>query len=76
MIDSATSKRKSTQERGEIALTAVCLVCIIVLYLKPETGSSLMVLYSAMAAGLGYTGAQYQKGETSRPSGAPPGLSQ
>ena len=59
-----------------MALTAVCLVCIIVLYLKPETGSSLMVLYSAMAAGLGYTGAQYQKGETSRPSGAPPGLSQ
>lgn len=76
MSNKTTSKRKSTQERGEIALTAVCLVCIIVLYLKPETGSSLMVLYSALAAGLGFTGSQYQKGETSRPSGAAPGISE
>ena len=62
------SKRKATQERGEIALTAVCLICVMVLYLKPETGSSLMVLFSALAAALGYTGGQYQKAETARPS--------
>lgn len=65
------STRKSVQNRTEILLGTAFFVSAGITYLSPDTGSTLMVLYGALTAAVGYSGGQYMKGETTRPSGTP-----
>lgn len=71
MTEKPLSTRKSVQNRTEILLGTAFFASAAITFFKPEAGSTLMVLYGALTAAVGYSGGQYMKGETARPSGSP-----
>ena len=66
------SKRQTRADRTEILLGVAFFVSAGITYANTDAGSTLMVLYGALATAVGYTGGKHITSEGERPSGTIP----